>query len=105
MLDISNEKVAQVILLAREGTAGAAELDAFLDGLNEDEAASLVAIMWVGREAFGPDDLEAAKKAALEEATVPTAVYLGGTPHLAENLEAGLEALGVAVTDLEDSIR
>ena len=38
---------------------------------------------------------------AFAEATVPTDQYLMGMPHLAENLEAGLEALGVDVAGEE----
>ena len=36
------------------------------------------------------------------EAMTPTEDYLMGMPHLPENLEAGLEALGIDVTDAEE---
>ena len=35
---------------------------------------------------------------------LPTADYLTGMPHLAENLEAGLEAMGVDVTRAEEDL-
>lgn len=103
MLEISPDKVVQVIFLAREEHRGEAELVAFIEGLNDDEKAHLTALAWVGRGAFEPEDFRAAVENAYAEATVPTADYLMGMPHLAENLEAGLDAMGVDVTGVEES--
>jgi hypothetical protein len=77
-------------------------MHAFIDALNDDEKASMVAIAWVGRGAFEPEDYAEALATALTEATTPTADYLTGMPHLAENLEAGLEALGIDVSAEEE---
>ncbi len=104
MLEISGYKVAQVILMARELSRAEGELRWFIDRLNEDEQASLVAVMWVGRGAFEAEDLGEALQTARAEATTPTADYLIGTPHLSDNLEAGLEALGISATDEEDDL-
>lgn len=104
MLDISQYKVAQVILMARELDRAEGELRGFLDRLTEEEAASLVALMWIGRDTFGPDELEEAKQTALNEATSPTADYLIGSPHLSDHLENGLEALGLSASDEEDEL-
>jgi len=41
---------------------------------------------------------------ALVEATTPCADYLIGTPHLSDNLENGLDALGISATDEEDAL-
>jgi Protein of unknown function (DUF3775) len=101
-IEISPQKVVHVIYLAREEAAGHAELHAFITGLNDDEKAELTAIAWVGRGAFEPEDLAEAIATAISEATTPTADYLMGMPHLAENLEAGLDALGVDVTGEEE---
>ena len=101
-LDISPQKVVHVIYLAREGNAGDAELHAFIDALNDDEKSQLTAIAWVGRGAFEPEDLQEAINTAISEATTPTADYLMGMPHLAENLESGLAALGVDVSGEEE---
>jgi hypothetical protein len=103
MLEISPDKVVQVIFLAREEARGAGELAAFIGGLNDDEKAHLTALAWVGRGAFEPEDFAAAVENAFTEATVPTADYLMGMPHLAENLEAGLDAMGVDVAGVEES--
>jgi hypothetical protein len=102
MLEISPEKVVQVIFLSREGSRGDAELAAFIDGLNADEKAHLTALAWVGRGAFEAEDFAAAVENAHAEATVPTSAYLMGMPHLAENLEAGLDAMGVDVAGAEE---
>ena len=104
MLEISASKVVQVIFLAREMDVGAGQLHAFVEDLNEQEKAHLTAIAWVGRGAFEPEEYAEAVDTALTEATTPTADYLMGMPHLAENLEAGLDALGVDVTGEEEDL-
>ena len=102
MIEISPSKVVQVIFLSREEAAGESELWAFIDGMNSEEKAHLTAIAWVGRGAFEPSDYDEAVRTALTEATVPTADYLMGMPHLAENLEAGLDAMGIDVAGTEE---
>lgn len=104
MLEISTYKVAQVVLMARELDRAEGELRAFIERLNEDEQISLVALMWIGRDSFDADELEEAKATARDEATVPTADYLLGTPHLSDHLENGLEALGLSAQDDEDEL-
>ena len=99
--EISIRKVVHIIFQAREsGRPG--ELHAFIDALNDDEKAHLVALAWVGRGAFEPEDFGEAVATAFAEATTPTADYLMGMPHLAENLEAGLEAMDIDVTEAEE---
>ncbi|SMX46227.1 DUF3775 domain-containing protein [Actibacterium lipolyticum] len=93
---------ADTILEARAGDATESELRAFIESLNSDEQASLVAVMWIGRETFGVDDLAEAIQTAKDEADTPTANYLLGIPLLSDYLEAGLNALGHDVSDLED---
>lgn len=96
--EITTAKVEQVIVQAREGDLVAEELHAYIAGLNDDEKAHLTAIAWVGRGAFEPEEYREAVNTAFTEATTPTEDYLMGMPHLAENLEAGLEALGIDVS-------
>ena len=104
MLDISTYKIAQIILMARELDRAEGELRGFLENLTEEDAVSLVAVMWIGRDTFGPDELEDAKQTAREEASSPTADYLLGTPHLSDHLENGLDALGLSASDDEDDL-
>lgn len=94
-MEITPDKVAEIIILAREGARGAREFDGFMERLSEQEQAELVAIFWIGRGAFEPEDWVEALRTAYAEATTPTADYLRGSPHLADHLEAGLDALGI----------
>mgnify|MGYP003143315075 CR=1 FL=1 len=95
MLEITVHKIAQVVLMARELER---------DRLSEEEQASLVAVMWIGRGSFEAEELEEAKRTAYEEATTPCADYLLGTPHLSDHLENGLDALGLSASDDEDEL-
>ena len=101
MIEISPSKVVQVIFLARKEGKDT-ELAGFIDNLNDDEKAHLTAIAWVGRGSYDPADYVSALNNAYTEATVPTSTYLLGMPHLPENLEAGLDAMGVDVAGEEE---
>jgi hypothetical protein len=101
-LEISPAKIAHIIFQSREGDMADEELKAFISALNDDEKAHLVAVAWIGRGAFEPEDWDEAVSTAYTEATTPTEEYLMGMPHLSENLEAGLEALGIDVTEIEE---
>ncbi len=104
MIEISASKVVQVIFQAREGRVAEAELAAFIENLNEDEQAHLTAIAWIGRGSFDAEDYAEALMTARTEKTTPTSDYLMGMPHLAENLEAGLDAMGVDVEAEEEDL-
>ena len=129
-LDISPEKVGHVIIKAREYDAKVAawddadtadrdaesiledfgddptraELKSFIATLNEDEQVSLVALVWIGRGSFGPEELDEALETARSERVNPTEDYLLGIPMLADFLEEGLEKLGYSVQDAEDDL-
>ena len=119
MLEISPDKIAHVIIRAREYDSGVnawahsghrtghgtqTELAEFIASLNEDEQASLVAVMWIGRDTFGPEDLAEAIETAKAERSSPTEDYLMGEPQLADYLEAGMDALGISPEDAEDAL-
>lgn len=131
MLEISPSKVAYLAILAREidvkvapwdtegddtendgGAAlealandpAVAEFTEYIDGLNVDEQASLVAVMWIGRDTFTADDLEEAIETAKSEAVNKTSEYLLGEPLLSDYLEAGLAALGIDPEDEEGEL-
>jgi len=127
-LEISSDKIGFVILKAREMAAkvaawddGAtsdhdaesiledfsddatqAELKEFIRDLNEDEQASLVALAWIGRGSFAPEELDEAVATARAERTNRTEDYLLGMPLLPYYLEEGLDRLGYSVEDTED---
>ena len=103
-MEISVRKVAQVIVMGHELDRAEGELRAFLDGLNDDESAELIALFWIGRGSFETEDWAEAVRVARAEATTPTADYLLGSPHFADHLEAGAEAMGFDITDAEDDL-
>ena len=80
------------------------EMRGIIERMTEEEQAALVAIMWIGRDAFDAGEWGEAYATAMAEANTPTADYLLGTPHLADHLEAGLEALGFDAQDEEDAL-
>ena len=129
MLEISPAKVAHVIIKAREydvkvaawdddassqegdadsiledlsDDATRSEVAEFIAGLNIDEQVNLVALAWVGRGSFSPDDFDEAVQTARDEMVNKTEDYLLGIPLLADYLEEGLERMGYAVEDVED---
>mgnify|MGYP001814079056 CR=1 FL=1 len=104
MLEISTAKVARVIALTRENGPDDPHLHDYIGSFNADEKANLVALMWVGRESFEPEQFEEAKRQAYQEATAPTEEYLSGIPEFAEFLEDGLAALGIDVMDAEGEL-
>lgn len=95
---------ADTILEDRRGDATLAELRAFIARLPEDQQAELVAIAWIGRDSFEPEDWQEAVETAQAERTTPTHRYLLGMPMLADHLEAGLEKLGVDVLAAEEDV-
>ena len=132
-LEIAPEKIAHVIIKAREFDAkvgawdespedGDAEEDpasvlesfaddtvyqevaSFIEALNDDERVGLVAVTWIGRGTFESEDLEEAITTARDEAVNKTSDYLLGIPLLADYLEEGLEKLGYSVDDVESDV-
>lgn len=95
---------AETILEARGSDATDAELRAFIARLNEDEQAALVALMWIGRGTFEPEEWDEALDTARAEATTPTEDYLLGSPHLPDHLENALDALGINPAEYEDDL-
>ena len=132
-LEIAPEKIAHVIIKAREFDAkvgawdespedGDAEEDpasvlesfaddtvyqevaSFIEALNDDERVGLVAVTWIGRGTFESEELEEAITTARDEAVNKTSDYLLGIPLLADYLEEGLEKLGYSVDDVESDV-
>ncbi len=90
------------ILESRSGDATESELRQFIANLPEDQQAELVAIMWIGRDTFEAEEWDEAVETAVNEKTTPTEDYLLGVPNLPDYLEAGLEKLGIDVTEVEE---
>ncbi|WP_293867702.1 DUF3775 domain-containing protein [uncultured Alsobacter sp.] len=75
------------------------EIRSFIAGLNVDEQATLIALVWIGRGDFEGEDFAEAFAAAQERNTGRTADYLLGIPDLPDLLDEGLGALGLSCVD------
>ncbi|MDA5194853.1 DUF3775 domain-containing protein [Govanella unica] len=71
------------------------ELMGFLKTLSEDELVALVALFWIGRASYDPEDLPLAldEARAIGVARIPD--YLLSSSLLAEYLEEGMTILGI----------
>jgi hypothetical protein len=78
-----------------------AALRQFIDELNEDEQASLIALAWVGRGDYGPEDWEEARGLAAERNQSDTASYLLEMEMLGDLLAEGTAAFGMSIEDVE----
>ena len=81
------------ILESGEGVNIVNELKNYIDGLREDEQLDLVALTWIGRGTYEPENFEEAKQTATAERTAPTSDYLMGIPLLADYLAQGLAVI------------
>lgn len=127
--EINTEKVAEIILMAREIEGPDAEVDAdasnpiddnftvsvtnkgattgmrdllgMIESLDEDEQMDLVALAWVGRGDYDVASWEEAVQAARDRTDAPPARYLSQMEMLAENLDAGLAEFGRSYTGNE----
>jgi hypothetical protein len=70
------------------------ELIEFINDLDVDEAAALVALAWIGRGDFQPEEWKIAVERASERAEGPTWKYLLGMELLPDYLEDALSAFG-----------
>jgi hypothetical protein len=93
---------AESILESFSDDATQDELKGFIHDLNEDDQASMVALAWIGRASFGPEELEEALATARAERNNRTEDYLLGMPLLPDYLEEALDRLGYSVEDAED---
>ena len=98
-----DEAEADTILESRPSDATEDEVKSYIADLNSDEQAALVAIMWIGRDTFGPDDYAEAVETAQHERSSPTEEYLLGIPLLSDYLTSGLEALGYDAEEYIDA--
>src|SRR5262245_2595559 len=70
------------------------ELRELLQDLNDDEAADLIALVWIGRGDYEPGEWQDAVAEASARGRKRLDAYLMRLPMLAEWLEEGLEAIG-----------
>jgi hypothetical protein len=82
------------------GDATFAELCDAINGLNDDEKADLVALVWIGRGDFDTSGWDQARAQAVQEQH-HVAAYLTGNPLLGDLLEEGLAAFGYSMEEFE----
>jgi hypothetical protein len=90
----SSGNLAADMLTDHQGDNTFREFKTAVDDLEPDQQVSLVALMWVGRGDFEPEEWDAALAQAQEQWTPHTAEYLLSTPLLADYLKEGLSLLG-----------
>jgi hypothetical protein len=71
------------------------ELREFIETLEDHEQAELVALAWIGQGTFTGEDWDEALDSAVEEHPRGVADYLLTFPLLADDLESGLEEMGM----------
>lgn len=77
-------------------------LATFIEELNEDEQAALVALAWVGRGDYEPEEWEEALRLAKERgAGTDTATYLLSMDMAGDLISEGLAAFGIAIEEVE----
>jgi hypothetical protein len=75
-----------------------AEIASFIEAMDEEQQAELVALAWVGRGDFSADEWETALTEARARHEGPTSAYLLGQPLLSAHLENGLGEFGESCT-------
>jgi hypothetical protein len=77
-------------------------LAAFIDGLNQDEQAALIALAWTGRGDYGPEEWDEALRLALERNEPQSAgAYLLGMDMLGDLLAEGVATFGLSIEDID----
>ena len=99
----SDDGMADVLEDKPEEDSVRTELMHFINGLDEEERANLVALAWVGRETYGLDEWAEALDTARNEHGKRTAQYLLDLPLLGDYLANGLEAFDESFDDENDA--
>lgn len=74
----------------------------FIEELNEDEQAALIALAWIGRGDYGAEDWDEARGLAAERNEGrDTAAYLLAMDMLGDLLAEGVAAFGLSIEDVE----
>lgn len=123
-VEVSLDRLAQIVLLARAYDAQTPEADPgessnstddrgvcvleaqpdnpigqelreSIECLSDDEQAALVALAWIGRGDFACEDFDGAVTTACERRQGSTADYLMGIPLLGDLVEQGAAACGI----------
>lgn len=94
------EAVDQELVRENAYDASYQELSGYLTTLGEDELTSLLALFWIGRGTFDPEELTSALDEAQAVGSRRIPGYLLAQNLMAEHLEEGLIALGLTPEEL-----
>ena len=76
-------------------------LHQFIDELNDDEQAAMIALAWIGRGDYGPEDWDEARSLAAERNESDAASYLLDMEMLGDLLAEGVASFGLSIEDVE----
>jgi hypothetical protein len=77
------------------------ELTSLIESLSEDEQIDLVALVWLGRDDYSPEDWAEVRAEAARAHNKTTANYLLGMPLFGDFLEEGYAQLGGSCEEYE----
>ena len=80
------------------------ELVQFIDDLDFDEQCALVALLWIGRGDFEPDQWREAVALAADQRQRSISGYLLGIPLLPDYLEDALSSFGYSCSDFGSAV-
>jgi len=99
--DETNEEIDLESADAAQPDLTGENLETLIEELNEDEQASLIALAWIGRGDYEPDEWEEALTLARERNETNPSGYLTGMDLLGDLLSEGLAAFGIVVEEIE----
>ncbi|HEY5337267.1 MAG TPA: DUF3775 domain-containing protein [Rhizomicrobium sp.] len=99
----SDDGMADVLEDKPEIDSVRSELLQFINGLDEEERANLIALAWVGRETYDLDEWTEALDTARSEHGKRAGQYLLGMPMLGDYLADGLAQFGENFDDESDA--
>jgi hypothetical protein len=99
--DNPGDDAERVILFDYPDDPTAEEVRACLDGLNDDEACEVLALVWLGQGDYKSDEWDTALADAQDAPDERRPEALMSNPLLADYLEEGLSQLGYSCEDME----
>ncbi|KTD74204.1 DUF3775 domain-containing protein [Legionella tucsonensis] len=94
--EVTDEMDALYVLADYQDDPVYQETVEFIDNLRPDQQATLVALMYLGRGDYTQDEWEDALNFAQDELTEHTGEYLLSRPTVADDIEQGLNMLGIS---------
>lgn len=97
--EVTDDMDSFYVLADHQDDAVYQETIEYINNLRPDQQATLVALMYLGRGDYTQDEWEDALNFAQEEITEHTGEYLLSRPMVADDIERGLNMLGISYHD------